>query len=99
MRRTVFSLATALATFKCALAATLTVTTINDGGPASLRQLINVASPGDTINFSITGTITLTNGELLITNDLAILGPGPTNLVISGNFSNRVFEVASGANV
>src|SRR5260221_5048906 len=34
------------------------------------------ASPGETITFSVTGAITLTSGELLITNDLTISGPG-----------------------
>src|SRR5205807_2643988 len=40
------------------------------------------------------GTITLTNGELLITGDLCILGPGATNVAVSGPIS-RVFHVTS----
>ena len=44
-------------------AATLTVTNLSDRGAGSLRQAIADAASGDTINFSVTGTITLTSGE------------------------------------
>src|SRR6266446_4488682 len=71
-------------------AATLTVTNACDNGPGSLRQAILDAAPSDTINFSVTGTITLTTGELSITNDLSIAGPGATNLALSGNYASRV---------
>src|SRR5262249_27859502 len=40
------------------------------------------------------GMITLISGEIVITNPLAILGPGPTNLIISGNAASRVFHIA-----
>src|SRR5215211_6385864 len=76
-------------------AAILTVTTTNDYGLGSLRQMIQEAAPNDTVNFNVTGTITLTNGELLITNDLTIKGPGRGNLSISGNGQSRVFQIAS----
>jgi hypothetical protein len=78
------------------LAATITVTNLNDSGPGSLRDAIAAASPGDTIVFSVTGTITLTRGELLISKNLTIKGPGASSLAISGNNSSRVFEIASG---
>src|SRR6266704_113053 len=55
------------------------------------------AANGDTIDAtSVSGTITLTSGELLITNDLSITGPGPAILAVDGNFpntTNRVFHV------
>jgi PKD repeat protein len=76
-------------------AATLTVTSSNDSGPGTLRQVIQTAAAGDTINFSITGLITLTNGQLLITNNLSIVGPGATNLAISANTNSRIFEIGS----
>src|SRR5207253_236473 len=80
-------------------AATLTITTTNDSGAGSLRQAIADAASGDTINFSIVGTIYLTSDELLITNNLTLIGPGANNLVISGNYARRVLEIRSSATV
>ena len=76
--------------------ATLTVTNLNDTGAGSLRQAIADASPGDTIDFAVTGTITLTSGQLTINNDLVISGPGSGDLNISGNNASRVFNVTGG---
>jgi hypothetical protein len=78
---------------------TLLVTTLTDSGGGSLRSAISSASDGDRIIFTplVTGTIGLTSGELLINNQLNIIGPGATNLTISGDQSSRVFHVnASG---
>ena len=72
------------------------VTTLDDSGPGSLRQAIAEAAPGDTIDFAVTGTITLTSGELVIDKDLTIAGPGATNLTVSGNNASRVFHVLGG---
>src|SRR5450755_1658991 len=63
--------------------ATLTVFSNNDGGAGTLRQAIFDASPGDTINFAAgVNLIDLTNGELLITKNLTINGPGADKLVV-----------------
>ncbi|MBV9008921.1 MAG: hypothetical protein JO354_07115, partial [Verrucomicrobia bacterium] len=78
-------------------AATITVTNTNDSGPGSLRQAILDAADGGTINFSVTGTITLTSGELLINKSLTISGPGQSQLTISGNNASRVFAIGAGA--
>ncbi|HKQ04322.1 MAG TPA: HYR domain-containing protein [Blastocatellia bacterium] len=80
------------------------VTNRDDSGEGSLRQAIMDANanPGpDTIEFdkSAWGTITLTSGELLITDDLTITGPGPFTLTISGNHQSRIFEIGSSATV
>ena len=80
-------------------AATITVTTTADSGPGSLRQAIQDAAPGDTINFSVTGAITLTSGELFIGKNLILQGPGATSLAISGNDASRVVRIGSGATV
>jgi hypothetical protein len=75
-------------------AATITVATLNDSGPGSLRAALASAADGDTVNFSVTGTITLTSGELLVNKSLAILGPGPANLALDGNAASRVLRIA-----
>jgi hypothetical protein len=82
-------------------AATLTVSNMNDNGAGSLRQAIADAASGDIITFApgLTGTITLTSGELLINKDLTIIGPGAASLAISGNDVSRVFDIASGVTV
>ncbi len=82
-----------------AQATTITVANLNDSGPGSLRQAIADAAPGDTIDFAVTGTIALTTGELLVTNNLTILGPGPGNLAVDGNAASRVFHITNAVTV
>jgi hypothetical protein len=74
------------------------VTTTNDSGAGSLRQALSDASTGFTVLFgpNVIGTITLTNGELVIGKSVAILGPGANVLAISGNNSSRVFDITNG---
>jgi hypothetical protein len=74
-------------------AATLFVTSLNDSGPGSLRQTVSSSSSGDTIKFGVTGTITLTTGEIVIDKSLSIVGPDPSLLAISGNNNSRVFFI------
>jgi hypothetical protein len=68
-----------------ARAATITVTNTNDSGPGSLRQALADANDGDTINFAVTGRITLTSGGLEIDKWVTISGPGAHRLSIDGN--------------
>jgi uncharacterized repeat protein (TIGR01451 family) len=68
----------------------------------SLRDVITLAkasSTPQTIRFApgLTGTITLTLGELQIANNMTIDGPGANLVSISGNNANRVFEIDSGS--
>ena len=74
-------------------AATITVTNTNDSGAGSLRQAIADALNGDTIDFGVTGTITLTTGELLVNKGITIHGPGPDHLTVDGNHASGVFYV------
>jgi CSLREA domain-containing protein len=87
---------------------TFTVTNLNDTPPngctpsdCTLREAIldANASPGpDTINFApgLNGTIPLTGGfgQLEITTDINIDGPGARIVSVSGGGNNRVFLVA-----
>ena len=74
-------------------AATITVTNTNDSGAGSLRQAIADAVSGDTIDFGVTGTITLTTGELLVDKGITIHGPGPDQLTVDGNHASGIFYV------
>ena len=84
-----------------AQAATFTVTSLNDSGPGSLRQAVLDANANltstHTINFQsgLTGTITLTSGEIAIAGRMTINGPGESVLAVSGNNTSRVFNVSS----
>src|SRR5262249_35005295 len=81
------------------LPSTFTVLNLNDSGPGSLRD--GLASGDDTIDFApkLSGTITLTSGELLVNNSVTINGPGAGKLSISGNDASRVFDIAAGFDV
>ena len=74
-------------------AATITVTNTNDSGLGSLRQALRTANDGDTINFAVTGTITLTTGGLPVNKSLTISGPGTDQLSIDGNQALLVFGI------
>jgi len=87
---------------------TLTVTNTLDSGKGSLRYEIAQAQSNDTIVFNFgtiknpkkaPPTVTLTTGELYITKNLTIQGPGAGQLTISGNDASRVFEVAANTTV
>ncbi len=79
-----------------AYAATITVTSTNDSGSGSLRAALASAANGDIIDASsITGTVLLTSGELLVNKNVNIIGPGPSNLAVDGNASSRVFHIAN----
>jgi hypothetical protein len=80
-------------------ATTVTVTNTNDSGAGSLRQALNIVNDGDTIDFAVTGTITLTSGELFVNDSITISGPGTANLAVDGNTDSRVFHVGPGKTV
>ncbi|WP_138504255.1 DUF4347 domain-containing protein [Nostoc sp. PA-18-2419] len=79
------------------------VTNTNDSGKGSLRQAIlnaNATAGANTITFAgsvfadgVPDVITLTSGQLAITDDLTIVGTGASKLTISGNNASGVFEI------
>lgn len=86
---------------------TITVTNVGDRGPGSLRQAILDANDGDgaaAITFapSLSGqTISLTSGELVITDDLTIDGDlnddGIADITVDAGQISRVFNVGGDA--
>jgi hypothetical protein len=84
---------------------TFTVTNVlDDGSVGSLRWAVGQANsnPGaDTINFAVksNATITLSQGQLDITDSLTITGPGAGALAVSGNNASRVFQVEANLTV
>ena len=82
---------------------TFAVISSADDGVGSLRQAIDQANQTpveDTIVFAPwVREITLTSGELEITEDLEIEGSGSHRLRISGNDQSRVFSIGEGVDV
>jgi len=74
-----------------------------NNGTTTLREAINLANntaETDTITFAgifsddIPDTITLTSGQLTITDNVNIIGTKASQLTISGNRISRVFEIS-----
>jgi hypothetical protein len=73
-----------------------TVTSAADSGSGSLRNTIAAAVSGDTIKFAsnLTGkTITLTSGQIPVSRDVDIEGPGPGALTVTTNANGRIFDI------
>jgi hypothetical protein len=83
------------------VASPLVVTNANDAGPGSLRQCISDANinPGpDTITFdptyfNVPRTITLTTGQLQVTDPVTITGPGSTLAKVNAQGNSRVLNI------
>jgi hypothetical protein len=75
-------------------AAVLTVTTLADLGPGSLRDRITASAPGDTIQFAVTGKILL-NSSITINHSLLIQGPGAGLLTVDAQHLDRAFIAAA----
>ena len=72
---------------------------IGIGTGTSLRDAIAAATPGETIDFSVTGTINMNDalGEMLINKALTITGPGANLLTIdAGNGADHTFATGDG---
>jgi len=79
-----------------AQAGSFTVTNTLDGGPGSLRAAItaaNIAGGTNTIDFNVTGTITLLSSLPTITNNLTITGPtGSPGITINGGGTFQIMN-------
>ncbi len=79
--------------------ATFTVTNTADTGAGSFRQAIldaNAATGADTIVFSgagASGTITLTTGQISVTDALTITGPGAAALTLQAGANARILSI------
>ncbi|MFO0881574.1 MAG: choice-of-anchor Q domain-containing protein [Gemmataceae bacterium] len=86
-------------------AAGLVVTTVADivnpfDGETSLREAVTHANarPGaDTITFGVTGTVTVSGDNFVVSDELTLSGPGAEELTIQGNRFFRLFTIAAGA--
>lgn len=70
------------------------VTNCNDSGTGSLRDAVNSALSGDTVDLTelTCSTVTLSTGSVTIAaNDLSIIGSGVDALTIEGSGTDRVF--------
>src|SRR5262249_48646147 len=83
----------------------LVVRNASDSGLDSLRQQVldaNTLSGDNTITFdpaffSSAQTITLTTGQILISDSLTLLGPGAALAAVNGNNADRVFQINGSA--
>jgi hypothetical protein len=77
------------------------VTTLDDGVPGSLRWAIANAPAGSTITFTpdLRGTLLLTNGDLQLTKNLSLRGPGAGMLAISSISQGSIIQVTQDATV
>jgi hypothetical protein len=88
----------------CACGNIYTVTNTNDSGPGSLRQAIHDANARRgqaSIKFAAgaAGVIKLNSGELTVSSDVDIAGPGVKVLAVSGEHRSRVFSVPDSSKV
>lgn len=76
-------------------AATISVSNTNDSGAGSLRTALATAGNGDVIDATgLIGAISLAS-QLIVSNSVAILGPGPASLSVMGSPTNRVFHITN----
>src|SRR5713101_893832 len=77
------------------------VTALSDAGSGSLRQAIDTARSGSTITFApqVRGTLLLTSGDLTVSRNLTLRGPGASVLTLSSGTQGYGIQVLKGASV
>ena len=78
-----------------ARAAIITVANLNDTGAGSLRAAITAHASGDTINFGLSGTITINSELPAVADTLTIDGSGQT-VILSGNDQYQIISTNPG---
>lgn len=86
-----------------AVPASFSVTNLNDSGAGSFRQAVldtNSFAGPDTVDATgVTGTINLSGGQMSVTGDTTILGPGSGKLTLNNtaaaSATSRVFNINS----
>ncbi|GAB5555101.1 MAG: hypothetical protein Sapg2KO_46920 [Saprospiraceae bacterium] len=68
------------------------VTSLADSGEGSLREAVACAVTGDTIKFSIFGSIVLTSGPIEITQGI-VIDPGNNSVIIDAEGNSRIFTI------
>jgi len=77
----------------------ITVESLNDSGPGSLREALRMIASDGTITFdaSLTGgTLALTSGPLVLTRNVIVDGSSAPGLAIDGGGTDRLLIVDSG---
>lgn len=74
------------------IGATLFVTNSSDSGAGSFRDQVQMATSGDTIQFSIQGVIKV-DSFIRLDKDLVIIGPGINVLSLDGQQQSRILQV------
>ncbi len=71
------------------------------GAGTSFREAVEYSAAGDRIVFDagLTGTVFLTLGEVLISHDLIINGPGSSIIELNGNDLSRIIRVDTSTSV
>src|SRR5262245_13865403 len=80
---------------------TLTVVSVADSGPGSLREAVALAAPDDVVTFSpaLSGHSILLFGRIAIGKSLTIDGPGASLLTVSGLGTSGLFAIEGGPRV
>ena len=85
-----------LALAPSASADTVTVSTTNDSGPGSLREVVDNAFPGDIVIVP-PGTYTVTSDQIEISTGITIRGAGARRTIVRSDGTNRIFHIADSA--
>ncbi|MBO6516574.1 MAG: right-handed parallel beta-helix repeat-containing protein [Bacteroidia bacterium] len=73
-----------------------TVTNLFDSGKGTLRDAIGLCTSGDTVRFTVSGTITLTNGSINFNSGIYIDGGHKDSITVNGGGNYTIFNITGG---